>query len=513
MLKGITSTSLFTLFLLLTLKPFVHCKNVMYTCMEPSEELNTGGIRCTINDFQQPSPNETYSFGALDPNLITELKFKNSQFKQIPRPALKLFDKTQVLDIEGVGLSTFANGDFSDSKVLSNLMAAHNGLTKLVTDTFVGAEQLKWINLSHNQLMYMDKDVFGPLMFMEVLDLSYNRLRSLDKELFSQSTMLRTIFLNNNFLMEIDLFLFHAPTHLESIVLNKNFIEELQLTLKNNHLTYLYATKNRIKRFYLDAEQKDYQDHNFYVELSNNKLNSFYINPLLHPTSLSLSYNYLNDADNITKLTSLTYLDVSFNSFKMQDLQSVSNILTLDEFLLDGIGSNDDKTQFAENSEKLTMYPMKEQEPTFPTASTQEDSTSLNSRFTTSSIQQEERQSTVSSNSRMYGVNEFIDENPDVAEVIQESAILPILPIFKSYQSNGIKNVSFFNDKLESLVNNLNLLENNTNGMNVSNYLLIQDTAEHLKVLHLFLIFLSIVVILLFIFTIFIYIQMKKNLF
>lgn len=478
-------------------------KNVMYKCAESAFQFQYSGYRCTIKDFRF-IPNETYSFGAINPDLITELKFQNSKFRWLPRDPLKLYDKIQILDIESTGVMNLAPGDLGESRNLTKLIAPLNRLVQLDVNTFDGAESLKWINFSYNELNFVHMKAFSNLLGLEVLDLNHNQLRYLNKNVFFQLKKLKTIFLSDNKLMYLDKFIFYSPTHLESVVLNKNSLEQINLQLRNNHITYFYATRNRIKKFHLDVDSKEYQDHNFYVELSRNMMNSFYINPIFTVTSLALAYNHFTGLGNITQLTKLTYLDISYNNqIGTTELWALQSLAQLRELHLNGLGMAEiDKRFFLSNRnfKNLDVITFNMQE------------TRLNEVVAERSDIQ---------NTQWNLGNISLETIPKVLKVpyaveINELAddILPTAP------GNGATatedgaaleggNVTHLQTKLDDLLNQLHVLENNTNLMNMTHYQRIGDTELHLRVVHLVLIFFFVAIVLLFIFILYIYAGVK----
>lgn len=507
---------------------------VVFKCQESLFNLAYNGSRCTITKFRPPFQDK-YNFAGINSFEILELRFIDSSFTKMPQMVFKMYENIEWLEVEKVGLEGLEPGCLYHARNLRTIIAPYNKLSALDKFTFYGAEKLLWINMSHNVIERIHPKTFLNLTNLEVLDFTNNRIGILDKLAFINQKNLKYVFLDGNRLIMIDSYIFHSCETLESVLLNDNYLDQLNLHLRNNHLTYLYAMNNRIKKLYLDADNKDFEDHNFYIELRNNMMQKFYVSDRLRPTYLSLAYNKLTFVGNITQLTTLTYLDLSYNQLEHSISNIFENLTQLQELYLSGVGMNVlDDVQFVTqtNMKRLVMsgneiHDIEIDKLAIPPSIEELDLShnNLSSIKSTNNLSETMPKLTrldLSNNPLdIQKINELAIGNTDVIIVKNDisdtnyeggTTNMSDDAITTTTTTTSDKNLtSYVNQRLSDLLMELHALQSNAKTANFSNYRRIENSENHLKVLNLFLIFLLLVVLCLFIFTIYLYVTVKSK--
>lgn len=505
---------------------------LVFKCQESKFNLAYNGSRCTITKFRPPF-HDKYNFAGVNSFEILELRFTDSSFAKMPQMVFKMYENIEWLEVEKVGLKGLEPGCLYHARNLRTIIAPLNKISVLEKFTFYGAEKLLWINMSHNVIERVHPKTFVNLTNLEVLDFTNNRIGALDKLAFINQKNLKYVFLDGNRLIMIDSYIFHSCETLESVLLNDNYLDQLNLHLRNNHLTYLYAMNNRIKKLYLDADNKDFEDHNFYMELRNNKLQKFYVSDRLRPTYLSLAYNNLTYIGNITQLTTLTYLDLSYNQLEHSVSNVFENLTKLQELYLSGVGMNVlDDVQFVTQTnmkrlvmsgndindleiDKLALPPSIEEldlshnnlssiKSTSNLSETMPKLTRLDLSNNPSLDIQKINELAIGDTDIIIMMNNFSDTSNEGTINMSDGAIVTT--------TSSDKNLtSYVNQRLSDLLMELHVLQSNAKTANLSNYRRIENSENHLKVLNLFLIFLLLVVLCLFVFTIYLYVTVKSK--
>lgn len=495
---------------------------IVFKCQESKYNLAYNGTRCTITKFRPPFQDK-YNFAGINSFEILELRFIDSNFARLPQMVFKMYENVEWLEVENVGLRGLDPGCLYHARNLRTFIAPQNKISTLEKFTFYGADKLVWINMTNNVIERIHPKTFVNLTLLEVLDFTNNRIGSIDKLLFINQKNLKFVFLDGNQLIMIDSYIFHSCETLESILLNDNYLDQLNLHLRNNHLTYLYAMNNRIKKFYLDADNKDFEDHNFYIDLRNNKIQKFYISERLMPTYLSLPYNNLTYIGNITQLTSLKYLDLSFNHLERSISNGFENLTKLQELYLSDVGKNvlNDVQFITQKSMKRLVISGNEIDDleidSLPPSIEELDLSYNNLSFintdkTFSKAMPNLTKLDLSNNPLdIQKINELAIGNTDVTIVMMNDTNNYIGDDGGAIQTSDKNLTNYVKQKLADLLMELHDLQSNAKTANLSNYRRIENSENHLKVLNLFLIFLLLIVLCLFIFTIYLYVTVKSK--
>ncbi|XP_063697112.1 chaoptin-like [Culicoides brevitarsis] len=489
---------------------------IVFQCDESRQNHAYNGTECTIRRFRPPFK-EKYNFAGVNTFEILELRFVESKFSKLPQMVFKMYDRIEWLEAERVDLRSLEAGCLYHARYLKTFIAPYNKIGSLDKFTFYGAEQLTWINMSHNVIERIHPAAFRNLTKLEVLDFSKNRIGALDKMTFINQKRLKFVFLDGNRLVTIDSYLFHSSETLESLLLNDNYLDQLHLHLRNNHVTHLYAMNNRIKKFHLDADNKDFEDHNFYVELRDNKIHQFYVSPRLTPTYLSLANNNMKYIGNVTQLRSLTYLDLSHNQLEYSITNVFENLTELQELYLSNVGTN-----ILENVQFIQQSHMKHLDlsgndindidiETLP-PSIEELDLSQNNLTIIHSVHNMTLSEAMPNLTRL-----DLSDNPQldiqkINELASDGDVVVMMDGNEAIVVTSDRNLTYYvNRRLSDLLMEIHKLQSHAMSANMSNYRRIENSENHLKALNLFLMFLLIGLVCLFVFTIYLYATLKSK--
>ncbi|ETN61044.1 carboxypeptidase N subunit 2 [Anopheles darlingi] len=260
--------------------------------------------------------NVTIAHFAADVDFLSEyprphrIEFFQSNLTEVPRALFSTFPELQEISFVESGVEHLPRYTFEHAKQLQRLTLAGNGLTSIGAFVFGGAERLQSLNVSRNRLKELKDQSLSDVLELNELDLSYNQLESLPTDVFALLTKLKTLFLHHNRLTQL-----------------------ADGTLRNNFLATLDLSYNRLQEF--DSNRVMTAEPTEVLRLRANALQRFTI-PLItqlidlsannvsvllrmqpdEPCTvqhLNVSLNRLTNLVNITDLSRLTTLDVSFN--------------------------------------------------------------------------------------------------------------------------------------------------------------------------------------------------------
>ena len=154
------------------------------------------------------------------------------------------------LDLDNMGITALANGDFAGLTGLTHLLLINNGgLTTLPANIFAGLTTVESLFLNSNNFASLPVGIFDGLTALEELNLSNNNnLDTLPTNVFAGLSALEELNLSNNNLDTLPTNVFAGLTTVESLFLNSNnfaslpvgtfdgltALEELNLSNNNN---------------------------------------------------------------------------------------------------------------------------------------------------------------------------------------------------------------------------------------------------------------------------------------
>ena len=245
-------------------------------------------------------------------------------------------------------ISTLPATVFDEPTSLSYLWLYDNDLTSLDADLFGSLTSLNDLDLHGNHLSSLDADLFDGLTNLQYLLLDGNELTSLDADLFDGLTNLLWLFLHDNELTSLDADLFDGLTGLQRLRLDGNEFTTVDAALFDDptSLQRLYLHDNSIET--LPANAFDALASLQFLYLTGNSIETLPANVFAGLTglaSLDLSCNSLTALD-LSRFdpftTTLTYLDISGNSFTMEPTDAAVRAKLTNTGLILYTGTNTD---------------------------------------------------------------------------------------------------------------------------------------------------------------------------
>ena len=207
-----------------------------------------------------------------------------------------------------------------------------NSISSVNEDAFTGLINLWGLYLDGNSIVSLPTDLFDPLDdSLLYLLLRNNRISSLDEDIFNGLTGLQRLFLGGNSISSLDKDIFDGLASLQYLLLNDNGIDSLDEDIFDSldeDLTHLYLNNNSIDS--LDETIFDDLPGLQHLRLNHNSLTSLPTD-LFDPLDESLTQLVLTDnsiasldADIFDGLTGLEGLDLSCNALTTLDLGATS---------------------------------------------------------------------------------------------------------------------------------------------------------------------------------------------
>lgn len=303
------------------------------------------GIYCTITSMYI---DQTTSVKFIHSSSNTEVvKFYDSRLTYIPNKIFTAFENIRDFDISNSGLIEINRHTFDDAVNLQYLNLSSNELTKL-TDSilsnslnlynvdfshnqideiseiaFIGLKYVAVINLAHNKLKKLKLGTFAATPQLTELNLAYNDIEVLENEQFLETRNMMTLSLNNNRLKKISEKVFSSSVLLKQLCLSHNELTSFAnkygiqtLEIENNSLTKL-TVGDCLK-----------------IKASNNNISSIIVQNSTKIYELNLSRNKITDLKNITSMTAMRVLDLSFNTLGNINTTTFSQLKILKELSL-----------------------------------------------------------------------------------------------------------------------------------------------------------------------------------
>lgn len=191
-------------------------------------------------------------------DLVTQVKFKWSNFPSIPNQIFSKFKELIIFDGSGVDLKNLNSLSFNGAGNLEMIFLKNNQLTSLNAYCFVHSKNLTVLDLSKNKISKIQPLAFIALGKLETLILSNNNIKTVEDSTFQSLTSLKLIGLDNNRLSFVSSDLFVAMGEsLEEINLNNNKIEMISPYAFNllKQLKFMKLSGNR-------CVNKNFLNHN-----------------------------------------------------------------------------------------------------------------------------------------------------------------------------------------------------------------------------------------------------------
>eukprot|EP00057_Strongylocentrotus_purpuratus_P010673 XP_011665147.1 PREDICTED: toll-like receptor 13 [Strongylocentrotus purpuratus] len=154
--------------------------------------------------------------------LIKELTLNFNILSNIPRYALRGFEKLQVLNLQGNRISSINNESFCGLHALVALSLFYNKINSLPRASFACASNLTNIDLSRNNLATLDPQWFYRSWFLRSLVVDQSGIRRIAVGPW-KATNLQTLVLTNNDLHSLSHGTFNGLANLKTLIVSGNF--------------------------------------------------------------------------------------------------------------------------------------------------------------------------------------------------------------------------------------------------------------------------------------------------
>ncbi|EDV95726.1 leucine-rich repeat-containing protein 15 [Drosophila grimshawi] len=286
---------------------------------------------CTVTGFIVTHSQNVVVKNFLPGNMVKFMKFYDSTLLYVPFHLFETFTHLKTLDVSYSSILELTRNTFSAASNLTYLNLSYNNLTSVQTSVFNGANALMRLDLSYNRISQLSENAFCGLHILNKLQLTGNRLSELHKDIFKDNEYLESVTLESNLLTYVQpevfnrmrrikevnlsnnkLIRIHPDTFteaasLESLLLAFNSLDVFQLTNKNI-VHQLHLDHNHLTNLTINATR--------FVRANYNNISEIYMHQALQLETLELRGNRLTSIANITNLTSLLHLDISYNPIK-----------------------------------------------------------------------------------------------------------------------------------------------------------------------------------------------------
>lgn len=225
--------------------------------------------------------------------------------------ALQYLSRLKSLDLSMNGLSHDTAKLYLQSKPsLNQLKMTGNALTRLTHNLFKDNKGLSAVTIDDNLISVIDPGTFEPLSRLETLNLAKNNLANIC------DFNLRQVKHLNLSMNSVEFFLTHEDDHmysLEILDLSYNKLLHFPIVPKRNHLKYLYLQYNMLGTLTSEVTMVT-------------ETNALY-NEIVNKGDVRVGKNQLHSN---WRQMPLSYIDLSYNHFKLFPLETLSLISSLE---------------------------------------------------------------------------------------------------------------------------------------------------------------------------------------
>ncbi|XP_055844401.1 toll-like receptor 13 [Episyrphus balteatus] len=332
---------------------FVLGEEVLLKCDESESNYESQEAFCTVSGFYVTHSQNVKMMNYTRANMTKFMKFYDSTLLYLPFKLFEHFPNLRTLDVSFTEILDVPRNTFASANYLSFLNMSNNNITTIQTSVFIGANSLIRIDLSRNFIEDVNEFSFRGLQKVDKIMLAYNRIRNLSKDVFFENQSLETISLENNLLEYIDPEVFSRLRRIREVNLSNNRLKSLHpdtfqlaygietLLLGGNRLKEFSLTdKSIFLRLHLDSNQLTSLVINStkVVRAENNSISSITALNSNFLEKLVLGRNNFTDVSNITNITSLLVLDLSYNKIGPLNVTSFEKLRRLKELYLRSAG-------------------------------------------------------------------------------------------------------------------------------------------------------------------------------
>lgn len=316
-------------------------EDIVLKCDEYNTNISGMEKFCTVSGFQVTHSQNVKIPPYIKANQTNFMKFYNSVLLDIPAKLFDVFSSLKTLDVSNTEIEDISRNTFTSASTLTTLNLSHNHIEKINTSVFVGAHNLMRLDLSYNKLHTLGSLAFRGLTNMNKVILSNNQITFIPEDLFFENTYMDAVYLDNNQLEFIKPEVFYHLRHIRDLNLANNRLTSFDpQTFQHSYgPEVLILARNQLKEFNLCNKTITKK-----LDLDSNRLTSLVVNGTniltavnnsiawvnvangQNVNTLLLRQNNLTDITNITLLTHLTELDLSFNPVGTPNISTFQNL-------------------------------------------------------------------------------------------------------------------------------------------------------------------------------------------
>lgn len=324
-------------------------EEVLLKCDESENNYESQEAFCTVSGFYVTHSQNVKMMNYTRANMTKFMKFYDSTLLYLPFKLFEHFPNLRTLDVSFTEILDVPRNTFVSANFLSFLNMSNNNITTIQTSVFIGANSLIRIDLSRNFIEDVNEFSFRGLQKVDKILLGYNKIRNLSKDVFFENQSLETVSLENNLLEYIDPDVFSRLRRIREVNLSNNRLMTLHPdTFQQSYgIETLLLGGNRLKEFNLKEKSilmRLHLDSNNLTSLvinstkvvraENNSISSITALNTNFLEKLVLGRNNITDISNITNITSLLVLDLSYNSIGPLNVTSFEKLRRLKELYL-----------------------------------------------------------------------------------------------------------------------------------------------------------------------------------
>ncbi|CRL02130.1 CLUMA_CG015603, isoform A [Clunio marinus] len=289
------------------------------------------GTKCTISDVSADS-SSTFVIRSANNfeynKIIQEVEFSNSKLYDMPREIFGTFQFLKKVQANSCGIEDVNKYNFNYASALQELRMRSNKIKKLPNSVFSSITTLTTLDLSSNEINEIEKNAFVSLESLEYLTLSSNKLVELGEDIFKDLTALISIRIDNNKLQIIEENLFANCLNLSEIRIEGNEIAVIKgdafgklkdlilLNVASNRLHEINIKTTNVERLWIpynNLKSLDVNKNLKFLYAPYNELEMINFTGNTEMMELKLRQNSISDLSNISSLTGLEVLDLSYN--------------------------------------------------------------------------------------------------------------------------------------------------------------------------------------------------------
>lgn len=272
---------------------------------------------------------------------VEELLLSSNEISSLVSTVFGNMTKLKILELHNNRIPTIESNLFANNSMLTNLTLNNNNIRNIADAVFNGLDRLYYFDISHNPVVQDKIHAFPNAVITKLqnislthlmigdrvnyLDASHNQLTVANLSVARNLTVLN---LSHNKLKTIDLM---RMEKIKFINLSANHLTKINF-INDHSFTELILSDNKFTSIELTQMEKLNK-----LDLSMNQLIAIDFVNVSNLRELNLSHNNLENLNNLTMLSELTHLDLSFNPLKIIGFSALAHLVKLKVLLLKSV--------------------------------------------------------------------------------------------------------------------------------------------------------------------------------